>query len=784
MNGKNSLRLCYALLPTIGIGLKFCVLLFLLSLQFSYGQQMGRVWYFGNTAGLDFNSGAPLPLIDSAMNTIEGCATLTGLDGNLMFYTNGETVWNKNHQEMMNGNELFGQQSAVQAAVIVPKPGSDTIFYIFTVDAPGYSGRPSKGLNYSEVDMSLDGGLGAVTSNKNMPILATSTEQLAMIKHNNGTDFWVLTHGHPGNNIHAVLVTATGINTTTIVSTLGMSLTSLDDLLGSIKISPNGDKVAFSHHKSGLQLFDFNTTTGVVSNSLTLSEEVMLYGVEFSPSGKRLYLSRTLQAALVQYDLDATDIPASATTLFMGDENLDYGGLLQRGPDGKIYYSMRNKSAISVIAAPDALGTACDFQYSTINLGVKICEMGLPTPTQVEPNFAIQAINFCHGDVTEFSIIPDVEPETIVWDFNDGSFSNELNPSHTYTETGTYTVSVTIEVDGEEQTLLKTIVILETPTATQPPDMTACEAENGQAVFDLRSQAATILGPLQLIDFYVGFYTSLEDAHAGINFIPEQYTNTSNPQTIYARVSPDAGICHAVTSFVLNVVPKPEIDMPDTYALCKGENITIAAPTGFTAYEWSTEETSRSIVVSKAGSYTVTVFETVGDITCEASKTVTVTESVKPEITHVEVKDWTSNDNSITVSVIGNGNYKYSIDGIHYQDSPVFNGLLPGKYTVYVEDDNDCGTDEETVVLLMYPKFFTPNGDGKNDLWSIKYAYFEPDMLVHVFDRYGKLVNSFKGGEPGWNGEFNGNRLPSTDYWFVVKRKDGREHKGHFSMIR
>ncbi|RWW99645.1 T9SS type B sorting domain-containing protein [Flavobacterium cerinum] len=784
MNVQNFTRPCYALLRPGAFRLRLCLLLIFFTFSLSHGQQIGRIWYFGNSAGLDFNSGSPIALTNSAMNTIEGCATLTGPDGALMFYTNGETVWNKNHQDMVNGSGLFGQQSAVQSAVIVPKPGSNTIFYIFTVDAPGWSGVPSKGCNYSEVDMSLDGGLGAVTVNKNIAVVTASTEQLAMVKHSNGIDFWVITHGFPGNSVHAVLVTASGVNTTPVVSSLGMNLTSLYDLLGCIKVSPAGNKLALGHHGSGMQLMDFNTTTGVASNDQTILSSFMVYGVEFSPSGKRLYVSYTQNADLFQYNLDAADIPASAVALYSADIEENYGGLLQRGPDNKVYFCMRNRSALSVINNPDALGIACGFQYDTVSLGGKISESGLPTPTQVEQDLAIQVVNFCHGDTTVFSVIPAITPDTIVWDFNDGSFSNELSPSHVYAATGTYNVSATIQIQGETKIIFKTIVILETPTATKPPDMTACGDENGQAVFDLKTQRATILGPLQLIDFTVGFYTSIEDARAGINFIPEQYTNISNPQTIYARVSPDAGICHAITSFQLNVVSKPVITMPNAFAFCQNSSVTITAPAGFSSYLWSTGATSQAIVVSKAGSYTVTVYEVTGGTTCEATKTITVTESLKPKITHIEVNDWTDNNNSIVITVSGGGNYEYSIDGINYQASSVFTKLLPGKYTVYVKDMNDCGTDKQEVVLLMYPRFFTPNGDGVNELWTIKYAFFEPNIKVHIFDRYGKLVHSFKGSEPGWNGELNGYRLPSTDYWFVVYRGNGKEYKGHFSLMR
>jgi len=747
----------------------------------SYGQ-IGTIWYFGEYAGLDFNSGSPVPLTNSAMNSIEGCATLTNTDGTIMFYTNGQTVWNKNHQIMSNGDGLFGSDSSIQAAVIVPKPDSDTIFYIFTTEAPGYSGVVY-GFNYSEVDMSLDGGLGAVTANKNIQLLTASTEQLAMVKHNNGTDVWVITHGHPNDIVYAFLVTAAGVTTIPIATNVGLNITHTGDIVGSMKVSPDGNQLAFTNMMTGAQLMDFDRETGIASNPLTLITTEMLYSLEFSPSGSRLYGSYTQFGVLLQFDLEAADIPGSVITLFTGEYE-ERGGLLQRGPDGKVYYALHNKPALSVISNPDALGTACNFEHDAIDLAGRICLSGLPTPTQLEENIIIEAVNLCQGDSTIFSLSPAITASTITWDFGDGSFSNEINPWHVYTAAGEFEVSAAFMMNGVSRTIFKTITILETPFAIQPPDLTACSDENGNTVFNLQPQKEIILGSQFQTDFYVSFFTSLEDAHLGVNFIPEEYTATANLQTIYARVSPDAGICHAVTSFELIAVPKPVITTPDTYAYCKGNTVILTAPSGFTSYEWSTGETSRSIVVSEAGNYTVTVTEEVGNVTCEAEKTITVTESLRPEIIHLEITDWTDNNNSIVVTVSGNGNYRYSIDGINYQESPVFTGLAIGRYTVYVKDIDGCGSDEQTTVLLMYPKFFTPNADGHHDIWNIKYAYFEPNLKVHVYDRYGKLVHSFRGNEPGWDGTCNGNRLPASDYWFVVTRDNGREYKGHFSMMR
>ena len=155
------------------------------------------------------------------------------------------------------------------------------------------------------------------------------------------------------------------------------------------------------------------------------------------------------------------------------------------------------------------------------------------------------------------------------------------------------------------------------------------------------------------------------------------------------------------------------------------------------------------------------------------------------KITNIETQDWTDNENIITVNTSSNsyGNYEFSIDGINYQDSNIFSGLISGAYTVYVRDKNECGIAKDEIFLLMYPKFFTPNGDGYNDTWAIKYSHIEPNLKVDIFDRYGKLLKRLTN-KNSWDGKCNGHELPSTDYWFVVTRENGKEYRGHFNMKR
>ena len=136
------------------------------------------------------------------------------------------------------------------------------------------------------------------------------------------------------------------------------------------------------------------------------------------------------------------------------------------------------------------------------------------------------------------------------------------------------------------------------------------------------------------------------------------------------------------------------------------------------------------------------------------------------------------------MSASGPGNYVYSLDGVHYQEEPVFTNLTPGEYTVYVMDVYGCGIVTETVAILNYPKFFTPNGDNFNDTWHINNAGYEPELEVTIFDRYGKFIKNLHANDYGWDGTYNGYNLPTSDYWFVATRADGRVYKGHFTLKR
>jgi hypothetical protein len=244
--------------------LKAFGLLFLLGLNsilLPAQNKRGNTWYFGVHAGIDFNSGSPVELSNGMLNTGEGSAAISDAAGNLLFYTDGVNVYNRVHTLMPNGSGLKGGASSTQSAVIVPKPGSPNLYYIFTVaEVLG-----SLGFEYSIVDMTLSGGMGDITT-KNTTILSGPVcEKLAATYHANGKDVWVVAHDIT-NTYYAYLITATGISAP-VISNSGSFFNGAYSYVGYMKFSPSGDRIASANYDPPLMdILDFDKSSGNFSN--------------------------------------------------------------------------------------------------------------------------------------------------------------------------------------------------------------------------------------------------------------------------------------------------------------------------------------------------------------------------------------------------------------------------------------------------------------------------------------------------------------------------------------
>jgi len=320
-------------------------------------QRQVNQWYFGVLAGMDFNSGSPVALTGGMINTNEGCAAISDTAGSLLFYTDGVTVWNRQHAQMPNGAGLNGGISATQSALIAPQPGNDSLYYIFTVDEIG----GPKGFCYSIVNMKLDSGRGDVAM-KNTIVLNNVTEKLAGVFHANNHDIWIMVHEWGTDAFFAYLLTDTGLTASNpVISHAGTihNTQVIQNTYGQMKFNSCGNRlVAAIAYQDTVDIFDFDNISGTVSNPITLSFADHVYGAEFSPDNSKLYISCYDPAAtLSQFDLNAPNIQGSATILSITPDIY----ALQLGPDHKIYATKSFSQFLGVINDPDLAGIACNY---------------------------------------------------------------------------------------------------------------------------------------------------------------------------------------------------------------------------------------------------------------------------------------------------------------------------------------------------------------------------------------------------------------------------------------
>ncbi|MBX9852229.1 MAG: T9SS type A sorting domain-containing protein [Cytophagaceae bacterium] len=387
-------------------------------------QNLANVWYFGNKTGLQFTGGTVTQLQDGpnltgATGEGEGCTTISDGNGNLLFFTDGDNVYNRNRVVMPAGTGLTGSYTAAQSALIIAQPGSVNItvggvtypryYYIFTVDATG----ATSGLRYSIVDMTLNGNLGDVTT-KNTLVMANLTEGLVAIPHFNGVDTWIMARSPgTGNSYYAILVSSGGV-AAPVVSSAGMIPNGTSTYM--MKADPCYKRLAVVYHNNwntgtglsdnAFEILQFDNNTGVVSaypTNLKITNVIQkansadyrgIYGVEWSPNGRYLFISELVDNMIYQYDVYAGGtFPGTVGTLAAitaSKQNLGTGptvrtGHLQMGPDGKIYTAQHTwasgMSYVGVIANPNAFpatwnSTAYGWNFATMSGNVA---MGLPT---------------------------------------------------------------------------------------------------------------------------------------------------------------------------------------------------------------------------------------------------------------------------------------------------------------------------------------------------------------------------------------------------------------------
>ena len=442
----------------------------------SQDEKFANTWYFGYKAGLDFNAATdsipPRALTDGQMTAPAGAGIMSDGTGKILFYSNGDTIWNGNHTIMTNGTGMGGNRLGTDGPLPIRMPGSppptmpgaDTRYLIFTQDAKG----GPKGLSYSEIVIPAGGGPGTVVAaTKNTPLTQGTTEKMTGVFHKNGCDIWIIVHGwgpektgtaNRGDAFLAYRVRTTGVDATPIISVVGsLHAPSVAPMgyRGQMKVTPDGQQLAVARFSeavgdssSSVELFNFDASTGIVSNPKIIDSKAGgYYGVEFSPGRSRLYATvlSPPQPQLLQFDISRGTGPVGRQVIPLRQTTPVNLGSMQAAPDGKIYVARENQPALGFIAYPDSLGAKARYADDSLKLDGRRSGLGLVNFNQsslLRVGFGAQSTACLEFTFRAPPI--DFDSKTYAWDFGDGTKSTLENPTHTYPTPGDYVVTLRI----------------------------------------------------------------------------------------------------------------------------------------------------------------------------------------------------------------------------------------------------------------------------------------------------------------------------------------------------
>jgi gliding motility-associated-like protein len=709
-----------------------CVLFFIFFLGLScmhplLSQGYGNWWYFGDQGGLDFTNGTPVSVTGSLV-TQEGCSSISDAAGNLQLYTDGSTVYANTHTVMSNGTGLLGHNSTAQSAVIVKQPGNTNIFYIFTM---GVSNTGS--LNYSVVDMSLASGHGSVTI-KNTYLHGPCLEKLTAVKHSNNSDVWILVHeSGTSTNFRAYLLTSAGVNTTAVVSNVGANGNTQS--IGYLRASPDGQHVASAFYGGGtpaVELYDFNRSSGTLSNPIQLPTPYTVYGCEFSPDGTKLYASSS-QGYIGQWQICLGTATAIAASHYSMSATNNWA--MQLGPDGKIYVSRYLTSVLGVVNNPNLSGSACNYVDQSFTI-TGTCRLGLPnyvtswfmppppnyTVTIGTPSNGLGCMTASFTSPATASInLPGCTALSssvtgIKWNFGDplsgtSNTSSASNPIHHYSSLGTFTTSLILfySAGGGSDTLTQTLQI------TQP-----CITVNSTSITCSTLGSATVLASGGIGPFNYTWMPVNQTGSVATNLSPGSYTIA-----VY-----DQGTSQTYTSQVIftSVIPLTGNFANQTDLLCPGAHngtasvSNIAGGSPNQTFNWTdgtNTYTSSSVNTLGAGIWTVTVTDVLTG--CQISNVFLVIQPPPLVISIAKSSPTACVASNVTFTAMAGGGTPGQITGYTYtwlpsnfSDINVVNETLPGLhiYTVSAADSNLCILSRTTSVTFIARPVLTVTGSS------------------------------------------------------------------------
>jgi gliding motility-associated-like protein len=498
----------------------FLILTFTIQTPVVFGQLQNNNWIFGYGARVNFSGPIPVGSSNAAINSNESTASVSDpATGQLLFYTDGRKVWNTNNQVMPNGANLLGGffNSCTQGALIVPFPEDNQRYYLFTLEeleALSLSPVVDNGLRYSVVDMALNGGLGDVqVATMNTPLATDLTEKLIVIRSAEIQGFWVIAHKKNANEFLAWKIDACGVIAQPVVSTVGSFFTSVpiganEAWSGAMDASPDGNRIGMPiDWIDRIEFFDFNKTTGVVSNPLTVNVTddsslgfLRKYGACFSPDGSKFYYTNINSVYQLNLSTYTSAAIASSNTLIYSPnlEPIVYPCLqIEQAPNNKLYVAIGNAERLDEISNPNALGLGCAYVCNAVSFSPATCQLGLPAQVPFGGFAASSTITFlpdsCLQSSISFSITTASPINQINWNFGDptsgaNNVSTSLNPSHQFSEIGTYQITAIVEFDCYTDTITENITLFkctDTVTPILPLEFPNVISANDDGINDL-----------------------------------------------------------------------------------------------------------------------------------------------------------------------------------------------------------------------------------------------------------------------------------------------------------
>jgi len=589
---------------------------FLFSTSFAFAQKQANTWYFGNRVGLDFNQNPPLALFNGSINSFEGSSTMNDNNGRLLFYTNGLYVQNRKHETMLNGTGLQGELSSTNNTVIVPMPGNDSVYYLFTIGSAAID--PSI-LHYNVIDMKGDGGFGEVVV-KNAVVENDVLEKLAAIRHCNKRDVWIVIQKWNTDNYYSYLLTSTGLNPVPVISSTGLVLTGQpNNAIGTLKSSIKGDKLVACHAFDNdiVQIMDFDNQTGIISNPVEFKPNATphdmafpgVYGAEFSPDGRLVYIS-TRNSLIEPCNLYQFDITSNnAATILATKQIISQGAslyALQLGPDQRIYVARGDTvTYLAAIDNPNVYGPGCNFILNKINfIGKNTVQFGLPTIMQSYFDSSSNPYDFSRtGNCLDLDVTFTINRlngiDSVKWNFGDGQQSQLLQPTNTYAAPGFYDVNLIVykvDCSGTNDTITRKIWI----------------ADTDKFLRDDTSSCSTVFLEIGVEEIF------------GVNYLWNTGSNLNKITTTgfgdYWLEMVQNG-CKIRDTITVSPVPKPIVGLGADTTICRYKPVVLStASSNYDSYLWSTGETTPSILVNQPGTYSVTVSQN----SCEATDSIRV----------------------------------------------------------------------------------------------------------------------------------------------------------------